>query len=196
MEDNNLPSLNVDTNSPLPQGVAGGVGNHLLLRLSPQPLLPHINAHALIHTLHTSYLPLPLPPPHDQPYFCALMNSLSIKNSGQNQVSLTSIFSKIPYVAALFRSGINHGAIKAPGMIAIYPTKADLGNRQACFSCAELRHFRSGRSRPLLQTDASCTISAYMQRIRPCKLVLYCGFHQIFGKRACFTSRLRNHLLH
>ena len=24
-------------------------------------------------------LPLPLPPPHDQPYFCAFMNSLSIK---------------------------------------------------------------------------------------------------------------------
>ena len=63
----------------LPQGVAGGFENHLLLRLSPPPLLPHINAHALIHTLHTSYLPLPLPPPHDLPYFCALMNSLSIK---------------------------------------------------------------------------------------------------------------------
>ena len=67
------------TPSPRPQGIAGGVENHLLLRLSPPPLLPHINAHALIHTLHTSYLPLPLPPPHDQPYFCTLMNSLSIK---------------------------------------------------------------------------------------------------------------------
>ena len=29
--------------------------------------------------LHTFYLPLPLPPSNDQPYFCALMNSLSIK---------------------------------------------------------------------------------------------------------------------
>ena len=33
-----------------------------------------------IHTLHTFYLPLPLPPPHEPPYFCAIMNSLSIKN--------------------------------------------------------------------------------------------------------------------
>ena len=66
------------TPSPLSQGVAGGVENHPLLRLSPKPLPPHINAHALIHTLHTLYLPLPLPPPHDLPYFCAIMNSLLI----------------------------------------------------------------------------------------------------------------------
>ena len=31
--------------------------------------------------LHTFYLPLPLPPPHDPPYFCALMNSISIEKS-------------------------------------------------------------------------------------------------------------------
>ena len=79
MDDNNLPSLNVDTNS-LPTPTRGrGVENHPLLRLSPPPLLPHINAHALIHTLHTFYLPLQLPPPHDPPYFCAFMNSRSIK---------------------------------------------------------------------------------------------------------------------
>ena len=68
------------TPSPLPQGVAGGVENHPLFRLSPPPLPPHINAHALLHTLHTFYLPLPLHLPHDPPYFCAIMNSLSIKN--------------------------------------------------------------------------------------------------------------------
>ena len=69
------------TPSPLPQGVTGGVKNHPLLRLSPPPLPPQINAHTLIHTPHTLYLPLPLPPPRDQPYFCqcAKMNSLSIK---------------------------------------------------------------------------------------------------------------------
>ena len=44
---------------------------------TPQPLPPHINAYALKHMLHTFYLPLPLPPPRDPPYFCAIMNSLS-----------------------------------------------------------------------------------------------------------------------
>ena len=94
MDDNNLPSLNVDTNS-LPTPTRGrGVENHPLLRLSPPPLLPHINAHALIHTLHTSYLPLPLPPPHDQPYFCALMNSLSIQKKIQPTNSAQPRFPK------------------------------------------------------------------------------------------------------
>ena len=63
MDSSNLPSLHLDTNSPLPQGVAGGVKNHPLLRLSPPPLPPHINAHALIYMLQTFYLPLPLHPP-------------------------------------------------------------------------------------------------------------------------------------
>ena len=60
------------TSSPCLQGVAGGVDNHplLLVLLSPQPLPPHINAHALIHILHIFS-------PHD-PYFCELMNSLSM----------------------------------------------------------------------------------------------------------------------
>ena len=50
MDDSNLQSLHVVTNSlptptrgRLPQGVAGGVKNHPLLSLSPQPLPPHIN---------------------------------------------------------------------------------------------------------------------------------------------------------
>ena len=79
MDGNNLPSLNVDTNSlPTPTR-----GRRRRREPSPSPplshILPHINAHVLIHMLHTFYLPLPLPPPHDPPYFCALMNSLSIK---------------------------------------------------------------------------------------------------------------------
>ena len=84
MDGSNLPSLHLDTNSPLPQGVAGGVENHPLLRLSPPPLPPHINANALINTLYTFYLPLPLPLPHDPTYFCAIMNSLSIKFCASN----------------------------------------------------------------------------------------------------------------
>ena len=64
---------------PLPQGVAGGIKNHPLLCLSPLHLRTHINTHALIHTLHTFYLPLQLPP--HRPYFSAIMNSLLI---GQN----------------------------------------------------------------------------------------------------------------
>ena len=51
------------TPSPHLKGVAGGVENYHRLRLSPPPLPTHINAHALIHTFHTFYLPLPLPPP-------------------------------------------------------------------------------------------------------------------------------------
>ena len=80
MDDSNLPSLHVDTNSlPTPTR-----GRRRRREPSPSPPLSpasstHINAHALIHTLHTFYLPLPLPPPHDPPYFCATMNSLSIK---------------------------------------------------------------------------------------------------------------------
>ena len=69
LDDNNLPSLHVDSDNSLQTPTRGSVENHPL---------PHINAQALIHTLHTFYLPLPLPPPHDPPYFCALMNSLSI----------------------------------------------------------------------------------------------------------------------
>ena len=49
--------------------------------LSPALLSPpYINIHAIVYTLYVFYLPLPLPPPHDHPYFCAFMNSLSIKN--------------------------------------------------------------------------------------------------------------------
>ena len=50
-------------------------------RREPSPSPPaHINAHALRHTLHTFYLPLPLPPhTHDPPYFYAIMSSLSFK---------------------------------------------------------------------------------------------------------------------
>ena len=37
-----------------------------------------------VNRLHTFYLPLPLPPPHDLPYFCAIMNSPSIKTRRQS----------------------------------------------------------------------------------------------------------------
>ena len=78
MDDSNLPSLHLDTKYlPLLQEVAGGVETHPFLRLSPPPLPPHINAHALKHTLHIFCLPLPLPTSNDPPYyFCALMNSV------------------------------------------------------------------------------------------------------------------------
>ena len=67
----------IPTLSPYLQGVAGGLENHPLLRLSPPPLPPHVNAHALIHTLHYFIHPYHCPTPHDLPYFCALQNSLS-----------------------------------------------------------------------------------------------------------------------
>ena len=56
MVDSNLPSLHVDTNS-LPNPTRGRRRRREppLLRLSPLPLPPHINAHTLIHTLHTFY---------------------------------------------------------------------------------------------------------------------------------------------
>ena len=69
-------SLHVDNNAlPTPTRVCR---RHREPSLSPLPT--HINAHTLIHVLHTLHLPLSLPPPHDPPYFCAKMNSLSIKN--------------------------------------------------------------------------------------------------------------------
>ena len=37
--------------------VRGGDENHPLLRHSPPPLPPFINAHTLVHTLHIFYLP-------------------------------------------------------------------------------------------------------------------------------------------
>ena len=46
--DGSLPSLHLDIiYFPHLQGVTGGVENHPLLRLSPPPLPPHINAHTL-----------------------------------------------------------------------------------------------------------------------------------------------------
>ena len=65
------------TLSPLPQGDSGGAENSPLLSLSPPPFPPHINAHVLIHTLNTFYLPILLPPSWYS--FCAITNSLSIK---------------------------------------------------------------------------------------------------------------------
>ena len=63
-DESNLLSLHLDTLSlPTPTRVAGGVENHPLLRLSHPPLSSHINAHALMHTLHIFYLPVPLPCP-------------------------------------------------------------------------------------------------------------------------------------
>ena len=50
------------TLSPLPQADSGGAENNPLLSLSPPPFPPHINAHVLIHTLNTFYLPSLLPP--------------------------------------------------------------------------------------------------------------------------------------
>ena len=61
------------------QGVARGVENHPLLRLTSLPLPLDINAQAIINMLRIFYLPLPLPPSHGPLDFCALMNSLLIK---------------------------------------------------------------------------------------------------------------------
>ena len=77
MDDNNLQSLHVDTNYKGSQEALKTIA--FSASLPPAPLLPHINAHALIHMLHTFYLPLPLHPSHDPPYFCAFINPLSIK---------------------------------------------------------------------------------------------------------------------
>ena len=64
------------------QGVTGGVKNHPLLPLSPPPVPPYINAHAIMHTLHIFNLPLSSPlPPHDPPYFCALNKTCTTKTS-------------------------------------------------------------------------------------------------------------------
>ena len=50
------------------QVVAGGVGNHPLLRLSLLPLALHINADAFIHTLHIFLTTLTIAPPlHECP---------------------------------------------------------------------------------------------------------------------------------
>ena len=106
MDENNLPLPHMDDDSSHLQRTAIGVEIYTLLQLftpassaphqrprihtyashflsahsscSPQPLLLRINAPESIHTLHIFYLPLPLPFPHYPPYFCALMNSLSM----------------------------------------------------------------------------------------------------------------------
>ena len=58
MDDSNLQSLHLDTNSLLtPTREASRT-----ICLSPLLFYPTQKAHALIHTLHAFYLPLPLPP--------------------------------------------------------------------------------------------------------------------------------------
>ena len=108
-----MPSLNVDTNSlPTPTR-----GRRRRREPSPSPPLSPasstpINAHALIHTLHTSYLPLPLPPPHDQPYFCALMNSLSIRDNNP------SLNARTQHMAPTVTKGL-HGSSDIPSSIIV-----------------------------------------------------------------------------